>query len=208
MLSLSQLVASYGSFIVGTVIALESIGLPLPGEAILLIAAVYAGETRDLNIWTVIIAAALGGIIGNIAAYVVGRELGTRLLLRYGSHIGLTEGRIKIGRYLFHRQGITVVVTARFIAVARSVVGLLAGANRMAWRHFLFATVAGSVSWATLYGGAAYMLGHHVHGLMGPAGGALAVVAVIAILIVGRTIARREQELQEAAEKAFPGPLH
>ena len=87
---LTQLISSYGSFVVAIVIALECIGLPLPGEAVLIVAAIYSGQTNELSIVHVIVAAVLGGIVGNLAGYWIGREYGYRLLLRYGPHVRLT----------------------------------------------------------------------------------------------------------------------
>jgi len=204
---LTQLISSYGSFVVAIVIALECIGLPLPGEAVLIVAAIYSGQTNELSIVHVIVAAVLGGIVGNLAGYWIGREYGYRLLLRYGPHVRLTEPRIKVGRYLFRRHGFTVVLLARLVAVLRSVAGLLAGANHMPWQPFLVATVLGAIAWGGIYGVAAFTLGSYIHKVAAPAGAVLALVAVIVIVVAMRAIARREQQLQEEAERAFPGPL-
>jgi membrane protein DedA with SNARE-associated domain len=188
-------------------IALECLGLPLPGEAVLIIAAVYAGQSHDLPIVNVLAAAVIGGVVGNIGGYWLGREYGYRLLIRYGAHIRLTEPRIKIGRYLFRQHGFTVVLLARFVAVLRSVAGILAGANHMPLPPFLVASVLGGLAWVGLYGVGGYWFGGYIHRLAAPVGVALAVIAVIAIIYVTRAIARREHELVLEAERAFPGPL-
>jgi len=57
------------------------------------------------------------------------------------------------------------------------------------------------------YGVAAFTLGSYIHKVAAPAGAVLALVAVIVIVVAMRAIARREQQLQEEAERAFPGPL-
>ena len=77
----------------------------------------------------------LGAIFGSIIGFWIGDRFGYPLLLRYGSYIGLTETRIKVAQYLFRRQGMVVVLIARFVAVLRyRVVGFIAGANRMPFR--------------------------------------------------------------------------
>jgi membrane protein DedA with SNARE-associated domain len=75
----------------------------------------------------------------------IGDRYGYPLLLRYGSYIGLTETRIKIAQYLFRPQGMVVVLIARFVAVLRSVVGFIAGANRRPFTNFMIANSAGAV---------------------------------------------------------------
>src|SRR5437868_4799801 len=103
-------------------------GLPLPGEAILLIASLYAGSHHDLNIWGVIASAATGAILGDNVGYGIGREFGYRLLLRYGRYVGISDARIKLGQYLFQRHGGAVVFGGRFIAILRILAAFLAGA--------------------------------------------------------------------------------
>jgi len=129
---LAPLISVYGSWLVAAIIALECVGVPLPGETILVAAALYAGSTHELSIWSVFVAGVLGGIIGNFIAFWVGREFGYRLLLRYGRYVHLSESRIKIGQYLFMRHGSKVVFFARFVPLLRSVVGFLAGAHALA----------------------------------------------------------------------------
>src|SRR4029079_7180060 len=94
--SLQHLISTYGYWAVGGIVALESMGLPLPGEATLIAAALYAGATHELDLWLVIAAAAIGAILGDNAGYWIGREIGYRLLLRYRHYIYLTEARIKL----------------------------------------------------------------------------------------------------------------
>src|SRR6516164_5167761 len=145
---MKELIHRYGAGIVLALVFLESI-LPLLGEAILVSAVIVAGTTQELGI---ALSAVLGAILGSTIGFLIGERYGYPLLLRYGSYIGLTETRIKIAQYLFRRQGMVVVLIARFVAVLRSVVGFIAGANRMPFANFMIANSAGSVVWALFYG--------------------------------------------------------
>ena len=65
---LQQLVSLHGYWVVGLIVGLESLGLPLPGETILVLAAIYAATDPSFNIWVVVAVAAFGAIVGdNIA---------------------------------------------------------------------------------------------------------------------------------------------
>ena len=204
---LAHLIQTFGYWAIGGIVALESMGFPLPGETVLVAAAIYAGTTHDLEILFVIVAAATGSVLGNIVGFWIGREGGYRLLLRYGHYVRLTERKIKLGQYLFLRHGGKIVFFSRFVAVLRAVAALLAGANRMNWSRFLLANAASGVVWATLYGVGAYYLGKEAHFLTKYTGIAVAVAAIMllggAIILVRRQGARLETE----AEKALPGPL-
>jgi membrane protein DedA with SNARE-associated domain len=144
---LIEIIATNGYWIVVLAIGLECLGLPLPGESILIAAAIYAGSSHALNIWLVIGAAAFGAILGNAIGFWIGREGGYRLLLRYGRRFGMTDDRIKLGQYLFLKHGGKIVFFGRFVAVLRALVALFAGANQMSWRSFLFFNVVGSIVW-------------------------------------------------------------
>ena len=202
---LHNFIANYGYWAVAFFVALESMGIPLPGETILVLAAGYAGS-HDGNIVLVIASAAVGAIIGDNVGYLVGRELGSRFLQRYGPTIGFTPARIKLGQYLFMRYGSTVVFTGRFIAVLRFLAAFLAGANRMVWSKFLVANAAGGIVWATVVGLVAYSIGKELHHVQGPFGEASFVLAGVVLLGIFMYLRRHEAEMQREAEKALPGP--
>jgi membrane protein DedA with SNARE-associated domain len=171
----------YGYGLIGAVVGLEATGLPLPGESLLIAAALYAATTHELAIGPVVLAAACGAILGDNLGYVVGRNLGARLLERYGRYVLLTPERLRRGHRLFEAHGGKLVLFGRFTALLRTVVALLAGATRMRWPHFLFWNALGGIAWACLYGFGAYSFGTEMERVRGPVGIAAAVAAVAAL---------------------------
>jgi membrane protein DedA with SNARE-associated domain len=188
-------------------VGIESLGIPFPGETMLIAAALYAGATHNLNIAGVVIAAAAGAIIGDNIGFGVGHWGGYRLLLRYGRYIRLHEGRVKLARYLFQRHGGKVVFFGRFVSVLRTYAAFLAGTARMPWPRFLAFNASGGIIWATLYGVGAYLAGDRVNKLSRPVDFALAGVAVLVIIGLILLLRRKEAELSAQAEIAIPGPL-
>ena len=85
--------------------------------------------------FAVVVTAATAAFTGQLIGYMIGQQFGYRLLLKYGGYFHITEGRIKLGEYLFLRYGIAIVIVARFVPVLRSFIGILAGANRMCLRR-------------------------------------------------------------------------
>lgn len=204
---LPGLVVTYGYWFVGMVVALESMGIPLPGETTLVLAAIYAGTTGNLEINLVVSAAAAGAIIGDNAGYWLGRHLGFPLALKYGRYIHLSEGRLKLGQYLFMRHGGKVVFFGRFVALLRILAAFLAGTNRMAFVKFLVFNASGGVIWAGVFGYGGYFLGDRVHQLVGPVGLVVLFGAIGALIFGGVFVRRHEARLQIEAERALPGPL-
>lgn len=204
---LLHLLATYGYWAVLLFVAIESTGIPFPGETMLLVAAVFAGTTHRLSIPLVIVAAASGAILGDNLGFWVGREGGFRLLRRYGHSIRLNERKLKVGLYLFRKHGGKVVFFGRFVAVLRAWAAFLAGVNRMRWPPFLLFNALGGITWATLFGLGGYFLGEEIHRLTGPVGTITIVLAVLIIIAFLIFVWRNERQLEERAEKAFPGPL-
>jgi membrane protein DedA with SNARE-associated domain len=207
MHDIALLIHDYGLLVIAVVIGLESIGLPFPGETVLILAGIFAGTKHDLNIVAVVVTAAVAAIAGQVIGYVIGREFGYRLLLRYGPYVRVTESRIKLGEYLFLRHGSKIIVVARFVPLLRSLAGILAGANRMPWLPFLLANIVGAFAWAAVFGFAAYMLGHEVQHVAGPLMIAIGIAAVIVLAIGANFVSRHEAQLAAEAERALPGPL-
>ena len=207
MPTIAHLVHDYGLAMIAVVIGLESIGLPFPGELVLVFAGIFSGTGHELNIVAVVLTAAAAAAVGQMIGYLIGREYGYGLLLRYGRYVHLTEGRIKLGEYLFLRQGSKIIFISRFVPVLRSVAGLLAGANRMPFRQFMLANILGALVWASFFGFAAYALGREVERFAGPVVIAIG-IAVTIVVIVGLWFVRRhEAQLTAEAERALPGPL-
>jgi membrane protein DedA with SNARE-associated domain len=204
---ITHLISDYGLLVVAIVIGLESIGLPFPGESVLILAGIFAGTRHELNIFWVVVVAAVAAIVGQAIGYAIGREFGYRLLLRYGPYVRVTESHIKLGEYLFLRHGRKIIVVARFVPLLRSLAGILAGANRMPWLQFLLANSVGAFAWAAVFGFAAYFLGHEVEHVAGPVMIVIGIVAVVALAIGANFVGKHEAQLAAEAERALPGPL-
>ena len=205
MSSISQLIDTYGLVVVAGLICLESVALPVPGETVLILAAVFAGLIVNLTLSNRADRSDSGGCWS-------GNRLRDRPTIRlsavvkYGGYLRITEKRIKLGEYLFLRYGIAIVIVARFIPVLRSIIGILAGANRMPWPPFLFANIVGALMWTSVVGYLSFLFGSLVHRVGHWIAIAIGVVAVTAIIGVN-FLRRHEERLVEEAELALPGPL-
>jgi membrane protein DedA with SNARE-associated domain len=199
--SAQQLIGQYGYGAIFVVVMLESAGIPMPGETILVSSAVYAGTRHGLDIRWVIAAAAGGAILGDNIGFWVGREFGEPLLEKWGHLIGLDARKRMLGRYLFARYGGLIVFFGRFVALLRAFAALLAGANGLApWRFFAF-NAAGGIVWATTFGLGGYLLGAGIHRIAGPVGWAMLIAALIAALVLWRYYKKHEENLLAKAER-------
>jgi membrane protein DedA with SNARE-associated domain len=137
--------------VVGGVVGVESLGVPLPGEIVLVSAALMSSH-HDLavNPVGVGLAAVIGAVIGDSIGYSIGRRFGMPLFdklgRRFPKHFG--PGHVALAERLFNRWGVRAVFFGRFIALLRIFAGPLAGALKMPYPRFLAANVSGGICWA------------------------------------------------------------
>ncbi|WP_410815138.1 DedA family protein [Micromonospora sp. 067-2] len=135
--------------LVAGVIGVESMGVPLPGEIVLVSSALLAATGVVEPEW-VATAAATGAIVGDSIGYAVGRRGGRPLLARLGRRFPRHLGPAQLARaeQSFARYGVWAVFFGRFVALLRILAGPLAGALRVPYRRFLMANAAGGLVWA------------------------------------------------------------
>jgi membrane protein DedA with SNARE-associated domain len=198
--SAQHLIGQYGYGAIFVVVMLESVGIPMPGETILVSAAVYAGTKHALDIRWVIAAAAGGAILGDNIGFWVGREFGEPLLEKWGHLIGLDARKRILGRYLFARYGGSIVFFGRFVALLRAFAALLAGANGLSPGRFFAFNAAGGIVWATIFGLGGYLLGAGIHRIAGPIGWAMLILALALGFALWRYFKNHEETLLAKAE--------
>ena len=198
---MTQLLAEWGYAAIVVAILADSFGVPIPGEAMLLLASVYAGGTHRLALPLVITAAAGGAVFGDNVTYMLGRRGIYPMLVRHGRLFHIGERRLTIGQYLFTRYGSAVVLVGRFIPVLHIWTALLAGIDRMPWPRFAVANAVGAVAWATCLGLAGYALGRaslRSDAYFGIAAIPLAVAIGVSVLL---QLPANEARLYDAAER-------
>ena len=137
--------------LVGGVVGIESLGVPLPGEIVLVSAALMSSH-HDLAVNPVGVGAAavIGAVVGDSIGYSIGRRFGLPLFARLGrrlpKHFG--PGHVALAERLFSRWGVRAVFFGRFIALLRIFAGPLAGALKMHYPRFLAANMSGAICWA------------------------------------------------------------
>ena len=199
--TVTRIIAGYGYYAVFLVIVLESAGVPMPGETVLVSAAIFAGTKHGLDIRLVVLAAAVAAILGDNLGFWVGRRFGQDLLNRYGPRVGLDERKQQLGRYLFRRYGGAIVFFGRFVALLRTYAALLAGANGLRPLVFFIWNATGGITWACLFGFGGYLLGRGLERIAGPIGWVALALAVVGGFALWRFYKTHEERLLAAAER-------
>jgi membrane-associated protein len=175
-------------------IAIETMGIPVPGETALIAAALLA-HNGQMDIVPLVILAAAAAIIGDNIGFAIGRSGGRRLLLRPGPFLEQRRRVIELGEPFFAKHGPKAVFLGRWVSGLRIASAWLAGINGMSWPVFLPWNALGGIAWASTVGFGIYALGQvaqDVITIAGPIAGALVVVVVVAVLVVRhRRSARR-----------------
>jgi undecaprenyl-diphosphatase len=185
-----NLLETYGYVALFVLVGLESVGIPLPGEAALLTAAAFAAQGH-LSIVGVILAAAAGGIAGDAAGYWIGRKGGLVAVRRYGKLLRINERTLQRAQDFFQRHGGKTVFFGRFVSLLRMWAAVLAGVSRMPYGRFTLYNAAGGLCWATVFGSLGYLFGRSLPQLQKAAGQAGAMLALLVAIIVALVLLGR-----------------
>jgi membrane protein DedA with SNARE-associated domain len=191
---LQPVLEHYGYWAVGGFVLLEDFGVPVPGEALLIAAAVFAGSGH-MNIAAVILVAVIGAVIGDNIGFAVGHFGGRPLVERFGRYVFLTPTRLEHAEEYFNRHGGKIVTIARFIEGLRQLNGLLAGIVGMHWAKFLGFNAIGAVLWVCTWAGIGYLAGENIVEIYAAFERykwfVVGAVVVIAAILIARRVMRR-----------------
>ncbi|WP_310779501.1 DedA family protein [Mycobacterium sp. Z3061] len=154
----------YGYAAIVALVGLEGVGIPLPGQLILIAGGIYAASGH-LTLLPVLIVGLLAAVGGDNAGYAIGRYGGRGLVLRFGPYVFLNRERLAKTERFFARRGHLVVSIGRFIDGLRQASGIAAGLARMDWRRYLAYNALGSAVWVSVWVFAGYLAGNHIASL-------------------------------------------
>lgn len=158
---LTPILNQYGYLAVAGLVMLEDFGVPVPGETILIAAAVYAGAGK-LNIVAVVLIGILAAVVGDNIGYAIGRFGGHSLVIRFGKYVFLTEERLDKTEQFFNHHGGKVVTIARFVEGLRQANGIVAGITEMPWPKFVFFNALGAILWVSFWGSIGFFAGNNI----------------------------------------------
>jgi membrane protein DedA with SNARE-associated domain len=211
--TLISVAESIGYPLLFLLIAIETMGIPLPGETALITAGVVASRGK-LQIEIVVALAAAAAILGDNVGFALGRKVGRRVLSAPGPLYRHRIRVLRVGEPFFDRHGPKAVFLGRWVTGLRITAAWLAGANRMRWPVFAFWNALGGIAWASSVGLLAYFLGHTAEQYLKASG----LIALGAVVLAGGTLwhvlrLRRERaedvvdDMREAEDAtARPGP--
>lgn len=180
---MTHLLLSYGLILLFAAVAIESAGVPVPGETALITAAFLASQ-HHYSIVAVIAVAAAGAIVGDNVGYWIGREGGRKLLERWGPLKRYADRALPPAERFFDKHGAKAVFFGRFIAFLRVTAAWLAGISRMTWWRFLLWNAAGGILWAIGISLLAYEFGKAAADAFSRYG-LYAVAAIVVLAVVG-----------------------
>lgn len=159
--SVAPYIEDYGYLAVFLAVLIENFGIPMPGEATLIVAALFT-VSGVLDLRVVVAVAFAAAILGDNLGYALGRYGGRPVVLRIGRRFGVTTTLLDKVEVFFDRHGVKVVVAARFLPIMRHLNGISAGLSHMAWRSFLLANIAGAGIWVALWTFVGVRAGAHI----------------------------------------------
>jgi membrane protein DedA with SNARE-associated domain len=159
--SLEPTLNQYGYLAVAAFVLLEDFGVPVPGETVLILGAVYAGTGR-LSLPLLIVIGFVAAVIGDNIGFAIGHFGGRPLVERYGRYVLITPERLAKATAYFDRHGGKIIVVARFIEGLRQANGIIAGIAGIHWLRFLLFNALGAAAWVVVWSFIGYFSGNHI----------------------------------------------
>ncbi|MEO1672039.1 MAG: DedA family protein [Cyanobacteria bacterium J06631_2] len=179
--TLQELARLYGYWAVFVGIAIENMGIPLPGETIVIVGGFLAGS-GELNYWWVLGSAIAGAVLGDNFGYWVGRFGGWKLVVKIGTIFRLQEQQLEQVKDRYSQNAVQAVFFGRFVTLLRIFAGPLAGITRMPYKQFLLCNFGGAAVWATTIVSVAFFLGKVVS--LEQIVGWIAQIGIVSLLVI------------------------
>lgn len=198
--------SNIGYAAVFALVAIETMGIPVPAEAALITAALLAHHGQ-MDVVTLVIVAAAAAILGDNVGFAIGRRFGRRVFLLPGPYLRHRMKALEIGEPFFARHGPKAVFLGRWISLLRIASAWLAGMNRMRWRTFVFWNALGGIAWAASVTLSIYYIGHAAEQaikVVGPAAAGVIGVLLVAGLVWHLRRRRRRRVPVAARQGAAP----
>jgi membrane protein DedA with SNARE-associated domain len=196
--------------VVAVIIGVESLGIPLPGEIVLVSAALLSSQHSGVNPVVLGACATLGAVVGDSIGYLIGRKGGRPLLAWLGSKFPkhFSEGHIATAERSFEKWGMWAVFFGRFVALLRIFAGPLAGVLHMPYWKFLIANLLGGICWAGGTTAVIYYVGVVAEGWLSK----FSWLGLVAAVLIGLTsmliLKRRAKKAQQSQADAEPVPVN
>jgi membrane protein DedA with SNARE-associated domain len=190
--ALISIPSDVGYAAVFALVAVETMGIPVPGETALIAGALLAHDGQ-MDIGTLVAFAAAAAILGDNVGFLLGRRIGRRVFEHPGPFLGHRLRILEVGEPFFARHGPKAVFLGRWVSGLRIASAWLAGMNRMSWPTFLVWNALGGIAWAAVIGFAVYLAGHVAEkaiAVVGPVAG-VGVVALAVLWLLWRRRRRR-----------------
>jgi membrane-associated protein len=156
--------------------------LVVPGEVGMVLAGA-AGATAGLSLPWLIVAAAVGSVLGDSFGYFVGRRWGRSLVERWAFTRRVLEPKLATAERYFERRGGVAVFVARWVGALRAVVPVVAGTSKMPYHRFLAWSATAAVMWSTVIVSLGWRFGDDMAEVVDKVGVGISLVVVAAIAI-------------------------
>ena len=190
------LLDAYGYLAIFTAILIEGIGIPAPGQTLLIAASVLSARGK-MSLAAVFALAFLACVLGNTFGYVIGRWGGRRLLRK----LRVNDTRINKLERLFGRYGGGVVFVGRFFDGLRQLNGIVAGSLQMQPAKFTVFNVLGALAWTSLWGLGPYFLERDIKAVFAffhTAEPFVIIISMLGVILIVRYLCRHRKPPKSA----------
>jgi membrane protein DedA with SNARE-associated domain len=193
----------YGYVAVALLVFLANLSIPMPAEATLVVASIYT-VSGDLTLVPVMVVAWVAAVLGESAAFAIGRYGGRPLAIRLGRRFGVTHDLLDRVEGFYGRHGSATVVAGRFVPLLRRANGLVAGVTAMAWPRFLVANAVGAAIWVGVWTTVGRQAGGHIDAVNTILERIAPLLGIVFVLVIAVYVVRRRRRRSRSPREDIP----
>lgn len=171
-------------------------GLPLPGETLLMFSSFLTRKQTHLHMQWVILIGIFAAVTGDNLGYWLGRHFGRTFIRWMKKLLRLDDLEIDAARDLISRHGGKTIFFSRWIFGLRTIAGPLAGSLGMPWRRFFEFNFLGAATWVVAMSFTGYAFANEFNTLLGYIEKASWAIAA-GLITIGYLIWRRQKHRYE-----------
>ncbi|MFC6343717.1 DedA family protein [Nocardioides hankookensis] len=198
--SVAPYIDDYGYLAVAGMVFLANLCIPVPGDATLIVASIYT-VSGDLGLVPVLVVAWTAAVLGECAAFAIGRYGGRPLAIRLGRRFGVTHDLLDPVEAFYARRGTATVVVGRFVPLLRRANGLVAGLTEMSWHRFLVANMVGAALWVGVCTIVGRQAGNNIDTVNTVLERVAPLLGLLLVVVIVLSVARRRRRRRAAEEE-------
>ena len=195
-----SLIEQYGLISIFLIVMLEYANFPLPSEVVLPFIGIMVSK-GNIDFGLALTISIIGGIVGSTINYLLGLYFGKPILKYMMKKYPKTRYSIKSSMWWMNKYGKISVMLARVVPVARTIISIPAGINKMNINIFVLYSTIGISLWNTVLIFLGYILGDNLSNIAYLIKNYSLIVGIVLVSVIVIIYSKKRKKIDTSCRK-------